>query len=113
MIPLLSDAILSADPQNFVNLGFLIVALAALAGAGNQVMGLVLKVRNMKGPLPGEVTADRVKALEDKVSGIENRIEIKLVSIDEKMDELVASFTNTVKELNYTIGRIDGRNEQL
>jgi hypothetical protein len=48
-----------------------------------------------------EVVATRVKALEDKVTGIEHRIDIRMDAMDEKIEKILNLQENTYKILIY------------
>lgn len=109
----LSCAFLAAalpDPSSTEATGWLLLGIAGLATAGNQVMGLVGKFRAMHAPDPTEVSTDRIKALEDKVSNIELRMERQMGTIDSKLETMAKSLSQIVADFNYTIGKLDGRN---
>ena len=110
LIPLLADVTVP-DPASYMNVGFFILTLAAVAAAGNQIVGFFLKLRNLRTPMAGEVTNDRVKALEDEVSNIELRIERHMGSIETEIRGLTKTLTSIVSDFNYAVGRMDGRSE--
>lgn len=100
------------DPVSYVSLGWLSVGLVALAGGANQIMGLVSKFRALRQPDAGEVSSDRIKALEDKVSNIELRMERQMGTIDSRLETMAKSLSQIVADFNYTIGKLDGRTQQ-
>jgi hypothetical protein len=97
---------------SYVSLGWLAVGLVALAGGANQIMGLVSKFRALRQPDAGEVSSDRIKALEDKVSNIELRMERQMGTIDSRLETMAKSLSQIVADFNYTIGKLDGRTQQ-
>jgi len=103
---------ISGDPSSYQSVGWLLLSLAALAGAGNQIMGLISKFRDLRTQAPGEVSADRIKALEEKVSAVELRMERHMGSIETRIESLTKTLTMIVSDFNYAVGRIDGRGEK-
>lgn len=101
----------AADPASFQSVGWLLLALASLAGGANQIMGLVAKFRDLRTQSPGEVSADRVKALEDRMHAMEITVATSMGGITTQVENIKASLTHIVSDFNYAIGRIDGRNE--
>ena len=100
----------NADPNSYQSAGWLLLALAGLAAAANQIMGLVEKFRAMRAPEPGEVSADRVKAIEDRLGTIELRLERQMGSIESELSSLKNTLTHIIADFNYAIGKLDGRN---
>ena len=98
------------DPASPQSVGWLLLCVFALVGGANQMMSLLAKFRALKAPDPGEVSADRLKALEDKVSNIELRMERQMGTIDSKLETMAKSLSQIVADFNYTIGKLDGRN---
>jgi hypothetical protein len=98
------------DPVSYESLGYLAVGLFALAAGGNQLMGLLGKFRALRQPDAGDVSTDRIKALEDKVSNIELRMERQMGTIESKLETMAKSLSQIVADFNYTIGKLDGRN---
>ena len=74
-------------------------------------MGLISKFRDFRAQAPGEVSADRIKALEEKVSAVELRMERHMGSIETRIESLTKTLTMIVSDFNYAVGRIDGRGE--
>ena len=108
-LPLANAAL--PDPAGFQSVGWILLALAALAAAANQILGLIEKFR---GPLPAPqhpITEDRVKALETRVHSIELKIESHFGAIQSQFHSISQTLTNLQSDWNYAIGRIDGRNE--
>ena len=111
LITLLADAAPAGDPASYQSAGWILLALAGLAAAGNQLLGFVEKIRSLRAPEPGAISPERIKALEDRVHGVELRIENHMGAINSKMDGFTSSLTRIVSDFNYAIGRIDGRTE--
>lgn len=99
-----------ADPTSFANAGWLLLGLAGLAAAANQLMSLVEKFRAMRAPEPGEVSADRVKAIEDRLGSVELRIERQMGSIESELSSLKNTLIHIIADFNYATGKLDGRN---
>lgn len=99
------------DPSSAESIGWLLLALAALVGAGNQAMGLLEKFRTARAPAPGEISEDRVKALESRVLDLEMKMENHLGRIAAKFESISTTLTNLQSDWNYAVGRIDGRSE--
>lgn len=114
LVSLLADAApvpLPSDPSSYQSAGWLLLGLAGLAGAVNQVMGVLEKFRSIRTPEPGSVSADRVKALEDRMHAMEISVATSMGSINTQMENIKSSLTHIVSDFNYAIGRIDGRAE--
>lgn len=118
MSPLLSPFTLLAeaaptlpDPSSYQGVGWLLLGLAALAAAGNQAMSFLEKVRTIRQPSPGDVSADRVKALEDRMHSVELKMENHMGQISAKFESIAQTLTNLQADWNYAVGRIDGRTE--
>jgi len=105
-----SAPLADSDPASFSNAGWLLLGLAGLAAAANQLMSLVEKFRSMRAPDPGEVSADRVKAIEDRLGTIELRLERQMGSIESELSSLKNTLTHIIADFNYAIGKLDGRN---
>lgn len=101
----------AADPASFQSVGWLLLAFAALAGAINQILGVFEKLKGMKTPDPGSVSADRVAALEHRVHQVELNIAGKMGEISSKFESISSTLTNLQSDWNYAIGKIDGRTE--
>lgn len=108
LLTLLADAP-PADPSSYQGAGWLLLALAGLATAGNQIMGLIEKFRTLKTPDPGEVSSDRVKALEDRVCNLEVRLERQMGAISSELSALRGTLTHIVADINFALGQQDGR----
>lgn len=115
-IPLTAAAVIATatvvdgDPTSFSSAGWILLGLAGLAAAANQLMSLVEKFRAMRAPEPGEVSADRVKAIEDRLGTIELRLERQMGSIESELSSLKNTLTHIIADFNYAIGKLDGRN---
>lgn len=111
MFPPLALAILAAlpDPNSAEAVGWLSLALAALCGAGNQGLGLLAKIRQMKAP--GDITEDRIKAVEARMHAIEMKMENHMGAMSTQFKAISDTLTNLQSDWNYAIGRIDGRHE--
>lgn len=107
-LPVLAEAI-PADPASHESAGWLLLGLAGLAGAANQIMGLVQKFRVLRQPEPGDVSTDRILALEQRVSELDRRYERRLEEVITKLDVITKTFGQVVADFNYTIGKIDGQ----
>lgn len=111
-VPLLADAApVANDPASYQSAGWLLLGLAGLAGAINQILGVFEKVKAMKAPEPGSVSEDRVKAIEDRVHAMELSVASSMGSITTQIENIKGSLTHIVSDFNYAIGRIDGRTE--
>jgi len=111
-LPLLADAApVAADPASAQSVGWILLSVAGLAAAANQILGLVRGFRSMQAPDPGSASADRVKALEDRVRSVELKMENHMGSINAKFDSISSTLTNLQSDWNYALGKIDGRNE--
>lgn len=110
---LLADAapVAAGDPASYQSAGWILLGLAGLATAGNQILGLIEKFRGMRAPEPGTVSADRVKALEDRMHAMEISVATSMGSINSQIENIKSSLTHIVSDFNYAIGRIDGRSE--
>ena len=102
----------SADPGSAQSIGWLLLCLFAIAGGANQVMGVVGKFREAREPQAGEVSADRVSALEKRVSEMDARFERRLDEALTRLDAITKTFGQVVADFNYAIGKIDGREEK-
>ena len=98
-----------ADPTSYQAAGWLVLGLAGLAAAVNQVMGILEKFRVMRQPDPAEVSPDRLTALEARVSEMDRRWERRFEEVITKLDSVTKTFGQVVADFNYTIGKIDGR----
>lgn len=106
------------DPKSAESVGWLLLTIASTAVAGNQTMGLLEKFRQFRKPAAGDVTEDRIKAIEkrlDKSDGAIRQSEIRQESHMAEMRAMMKSTTDTLTNLqndwSYSIGRIDGREE--
>lgn len=99
------------DPASYESVGWLTMALAALIGSANQGMGLIEKFRVSRQPSPGEVSADRVKALEERLMAVEMKWENHMGQITAKFDSIANTLTSLQSDFSYAVGRIDGRHE--
>lgn len=108
--PWLAQTPAMPDPSSYESAGWLLLGLGGLAFAANNIMGVTAKFRTMRAPDPSEVSTDRIKALEDKVSNIELRMERQMGTIDSKLETMAKSLSQIVADFNYTIGKLDGRN---
>lgn len=116
-MPLLLPALLAeaapitSDPASAQSVGWILLGLAALATAANQILGLFERFKAMKAPEPGTVSEDRVKAIEDRVHAMELSVASSMGSITTQIENIKGSLTHIVSDFNYAIGRIDGRTE--
>jgi glutathione S-transferase len=101
-----------SDPGSAQSIGWLLLCLFAIAGGANQVMGVVAKFREAREPQSGEVSADRMKALEKRVSDMDARFERRLDEALTRLDTITKTFGQVVADFNYAIGKIDGREER-
>lgn len=106
---LLASSPAPADPSSYQAIGWLLLGLAGLAAAANQIMGLMEKFRTLRAPEPGDVSPDRLTALEARVSEMDRRWERRLDDVIGKLDSMTKTFGQVVADFNYTIGKIDGR----
>ncbi len=100
-----------ADPTSYESMGWLSMGLLGLVGGANQLMSLISKFREFRAQAPGEVSEDRIKALEEKVNAVELRMERHMGSIETRIETLTKTLTMIVSDFNYAVGRIDGQNE--
>lgn len=108
---LAETAPLAADPASAQSVGWILLGLAALCTAANQILGLFERFRAMKAPEPGTVSEDRVKAIEDRVHAMELSVASSMGAINTQVENIKNSLTHIVSDFNYAIGRIDGRTE--
>lgn len=108
---LLAAAPVNADPQSAQSVGWILLGLAALATAANQILGLFERFRAMRAPDPGSVSPDKVQSLEARVRGLELKMENVMGRIDSKFESISQTLTNLQSDWNYAIGKIDGRSE--
>jgi len=99
------------DPASYQSAGWLLLGLAGLATAGNQILGFVAKFRSMREPEPGSVSADRVKALEQRGHAVEISVATSMGAINSKFEAISQTLTNMASDWNYAVGRLDGRAE--
>lgn len=112
LVPLLADAAPAAsDPASYQSAGWLLLGLAGLAGAVNQILGVFEKLKAMKAPEPGTVSADRVDALEKRMHSVEIQIAQHMGGIDSKFQSINQTLTALQTDWSYQIGRLDGQRE--
>lgn len=99
------------DPASAQSVGWLTLTLAALVAAGNQGMSFLEKFRAARAPEPGQVTNDRVKALEDRMHSMEMKMENHMGAMSSQFKSISDTLTNLQTDWNYALGRIDGRHE--
>lgn len=114
LLPLISSIVAQAspalpDPTSFESVGWLTLALAALVAAGNQGMSFIGKFRAMKSP--GDISEDRIKAIEARMHSIEMKMENHMGAMSSQFKSISDTLTNLQTDWNYAIGRIDGRAE--
>lgn len=109
---LLADAApVLPDPASAQSVGWVILSLAAAAIALEKLLSLWRGMRSMQLPDPSVPSADRVKALEDRVRTVEIQVATHLGSIDSKFAAISQTLTNLQSDWNYALGKIDGRSE--
>jgi hypothetical protein len=97
------------DPTSPQAIGWLMLTLAALVAAANQGMALIGKLR--AAPAPGDITEDRVKAIERRMHTIELKMENHMGAMSSQFKAISDTLTNMQSDWSYAIGRIDGRHE--
>lgn len=97
------------DPKSAEAIGWLAVALTGLMATANQGLGLLGKIRGMKAP--GDITEDRIKAIEGRMHAIELKMENHMGAMSTQFKAISDTLTNLQSDWNYAIGRIDGRHE--
>lgn len=112
---LLGESATAGDPASYQSAGWLLLGIAGLAAAINQVMGAVLNLRKLRAPSPEETETDakfakvaaEIKAVEQR---LEQRMGEHLGSISTRLQTMESSLTRVVSDFNYAVGRIDGQN---
>ena len=99
------------DPKSAESLGWLFLGLLGLLGGVDRALAVKKKLREERSPVPGEVTEDRVAALEARVKKMELRMEHHMGEISAKFESIFSTLTNLQTDWSYAIGRIDGRTE--
>ena len=113
LLSLVADAApIAHAPDSAASVGWLVLTIAAAATALNQVLGLVRNFKGIQAPDPSLPSADRVKALEERVRTVEIQMATHMGSIDSKFAALSQTLTNLQSDWNYALGKIDGRSEQ-
>jgi hypothetical protein len=113
LLSVLADAAppIASDPASAQSVGWVVLSIAAAAAALERVLALVKGLRSMQAPSPGTASADRVKALEDRLHTVEIQIATHMGGIDSKFASINQTLTNLQTDWSYQIGKLDGRNE--
>lgn len=107
------------DPQSYQSLGFLLLALGGLFLVANQLMAAVLNWRKLREPEPATgcnpQECMKLKVLEAEIRAVEMRMEKRLGehlgSISTRLLSLETTLTHVVRDFNYVLGKIDGRQD--
>lgn len=110
LLPVLANAVppVASDPASAESVGWIILAIAAAAVSLEKILSVVRGFREMQAPDPGSVSADRVKALEDRVRTTEIQLASHMGAIDSKFQQISQTLTSLQNDWSYQIGKLDG-----
>ena len=99
------------DPSSAMAVGFVALTLFGIFAGLNSLMGFFEKLRAFREPSPGQISVDRVVALEKRIHNIELKMENHMGAMSNQFKSISETLTNLQSDWSYAIGRIDGRHE--
>lgn len=98
------------DPGSWQSVGWLIVGLAAVAAAVNQIWALIARVRTGGSDADAAhyATKEALDAMEGRLDRLETRFEVALGRLREEQRDDIGGLHDRISDLNLTTARMAG-----